>query len=64
MVSNQVNQRWFKGPSLLSQPEDQWPNLVSAEVSEGNPKVKPPAAVNVITIKQDLLSQMERKISS
>ena len=64
MVSNQVNQRWFKGPSLLNQPEDQWPNQVSAEVSKGNPKVKPPAAGNVIAIKQDLLSQLERKISS
>ena len=57
-------QRQFKGPNFLSQPEDQWPKQISAEVSEGDPEVKPAAAVNVITIKQDLLSQLEGRISS
>ena len=31
---------------------------------EGDPEMKPAVAVNVITIKQDLLSQLERRISS
>ena len=61
MLSNQVNHRWFKGPSFLSQPEDQWPKQNSAEVSEGDPEVKLAVAVNLITIKQDLLLQLEKK---
>ena len=65
MVSNQVNHRdGSKGQSFLRQPEDQWPNQVSAEVREGDPEIKPAVAVNVITIKQDLLSQLEGRISS
>ena len=63
-IKSSISQRWFKGPCLLSQPEDQWPNQVSAEVSEGDPEIKPAVAVNVITIKQDLLSQLEGRISS
>ena len=46
---NQVNHR--DGSKDLSQPEDQWPKQISAEVSEGDPEVKPAVAVNVITIK-------------
>ena len=57
MVSSK-SQRWFKGPSFLSQPEDQWPNQISAEVSEGDPEIKLAVTLNVITIKQDLLSQL------
>ena len=34
------SQRLFKGPSFLSQPEDQWPKQISADVSEGDPEVK------------------------
>ena len=50
MLSNQVkSQRWFKGPSSLCQLEDQWPQQISAEVSEGDPEKKPAVAVNVIT---------------
>ena len=64
--------KWFKGlhrdgskgQSFLRQPEDQWPNQVSAEVRECDPEIKPAVAVNVITIKQDLLSQLEGRISS
>ena len=63
-IKSSKSQRSFKGPSFLSQPEDQWPNQVSAEVSKGDPEIKPAVAVNVITIKQDLLSQLERRISS
>ena len=63
-IKSSKSQRWFKGPCLLSQPEDQWPNQVSAEVSECDPEIKPAVAVNVITIKQDLLSQLEGRISS
>ena len=32
--------------------------------SEGNPEIKLAVAVNVITIEQDLLSQLEGRISS
>ena len=63
-IKSSKSQRWFKGPSFLSQPEDQWPNQISAEVSEGDPIIKLAVAVNVITIKQDLLSQLEGRISS
>ena len=48
----------------MVQPEDQWPNQVSAEVSEGDPEIKPSVTVVAITIKQDLLSQLEGRISS
>ena len=30
-IKSSKSQRSFKGPSFLSQPEDQWPNQVSAE---------------------------------
>ena len=63
-IKSSKSQRWFKGPSFLSQPEDQWPNQISAEVSEGDPEIKLAVTVNVITIKQDLLSQLEGRISS
>ena len=57
-------QRLYKGPSFYSQPEDQWLKQISAEVSESDPEVKPAVAVNVITIEQDLLLQLEGRISS
>ena len=63
-IKSSKSQRSFKGPSFLSQPENQWPNQVSAEVSKGDPEIKPAVAVNVITIIQDLLSQLEGRISS
>ena len=50
--------------NFLSQPENQWPNQISVEVSEGDPEVKLLIAVNVITIEQDLLRQLEGRISS
>ena len=63
-IKSSKSQRWFKGASFLSQPGDQWPKQISAEVSKGEPEVKPAVAVNVITIKQDLLLQLEGRISS
>ena len=63
-IKSSKSQRWFKGPSFLSQLKDQWPKQISAEVSEGDPEVKVVVAVNVSTIKQDLLSQLEGTISS
>ena len=36
----------------------------SRSKQEGDPEVKPAVAVNVITIKQDLLSQLEGRIPS
>ena len=50
--------------TFLSQPEDQWLKHISAEMSEGDPEVKPAVSGNVITIKQDLLSQLKERISS
>ena len=38
--------------------------ITAQEVSEGNPEVKPAVTVGVITIKQDLLLQLEGRISS
>ena len=63
-IKSSKSQRRFKGPSSLSQREDQWPNQISAEISEGEPETKLAVAVNVITIEQDLLSQLEGRISS
>ena len=63
-IQSSKSQRGFKGPSFLSLPEGHWPNQVSAEVSEGNPKIKPAVAVNLITIEPDLLSPLEGGISS
>ena len=54
----------MKGPRFLSQRKDQWPKQISAEVSECDPEVKPAVSVNVITIKQELLSQLEGRISN
>ena len=54
-IKSSKSQRQFKGPSFLSQTEDQWPNQISAGVSEGDPEIKLAVAVNVITINQDLL---------
>ena len=50
-IKSSKSQRWFKRPNFLSQPEDQWPNQISAEVSEGDPKIKPAVAVNVFVTK-------------
>ena len=63
-IKSSKSQWWFKGPTFLSQLEDQWPNQISAEVSEDDPEIKPAVAVNVINIKKDLLSQLEERISS
>ena len=38
-IKSSKSQRWFKGPSFFSQPEDQWPNQISAEVNAGDPEV-------------------------
>ena len=63
-IKSSKSQRWFKGPSFLSQSEDHWPKQISAEVNEGDLEVKPAVSVNVTTIKQDLILQLKRRMSN
>ena len=58
-IKSRKSWTWFKGPSFLSLPEDQWPKQISAEVNEGDPEVNPAVSAHVIIFKQDLLLQLE-----
>ena len=63
-IKSSKSQRWFKGPSFLSQSEDHRPKQISAEVNEGDLEVKPAVSVNVTTIKQDLILQLKGRMSN